>query len=100
MTYYAQKRGNVAHTHSYRVIALTLDGPLKVLFSCRGCGNTEIGTTISKKKVLPGVPEQFWSRLGSVRTDPKAEEGLRADLLKELELRMTAAGAPRGALAD
>lgn len=90
----------MAHSHSYRAISMTLRGPLRILLACRGCGDVEYAEAGKKRKVLPGVPEQFWSRLGEVGTDPKALEGLRADLLEELERRLTAAGAPRGALAD
>lgn len=90
----------MSHSHSYRAISITLKGPLRVLFACRSCGAVEYAEAGKIKKVLPGVPEQFWSRLGSVVTDPKAVEGLRADLIKEFERRLTAAGAPRGALAD
>jgi len=90
----------MAHAHSYRVISLTTEGPLKVLLSCRSCGDTDTVKKSTRRKVLPGVPEQFWSRLGSIGSDQGAEESLRADLIRELERRLTAAGAPRGALAD
>jgi hypothetical protein len=89
----------MAHAHSYRAISLTLEGPLKVLFCCRSCGDTETVKRSTRRKVLPGVPEQFWGRLGSASSQ-EAVEGLRIDLTRELERRLTAAGVPRGALAD
>jgi hypothetical protein len=99
MTYYAQRRGDMAHAHSYRAISITLEGPLKVLFCCRSCGSTETVKKSTKRKVLPGVPDEFWGRLGSIDSQ-EAEGFLRTDLIRELERRLTAAGVPRGALAD
>lgn len=77
----------MAHAHSYRVISLTLDGPLKVLFSCRECGSNQIVASGSKKRALPGVPEEFWGRLASSRRSEGAMEGLRNDLVRELARR-------------
>ena len=89
----------MAHSHSYRAISLTLEGPLKVLFCCRSCTSTVSVEKSTKRKVLPGVPDEFWGRLGSMGSQ-EAEGFLRIDLIRELERRLTAAGVPRGALAD
>jgi len=73
------------HTHSFRIVSISLEGPIKVLYNCQ-CSKTEVVVPSKRiRKVPTYVKASFWDKLLETLEDPAALEEVRLGMIRWLQ---------------